>query len=359
MAQKGKAKGKGKGGKDRAPKGKGGGKYGKGGSKGKGKSDGSAKLEDPYEEAPESGEPSNLEDKPAADPNKKRRRKKRPRGDESLLTKMKEEQDSTPAKRVKKEGDEHAPLPPSRIQTVPELQKLCAGLTSERMTQYVHLPNLGKDMLAAERVLGTYECSQKFHQVQLHPFLLWCCQVTSSRLLRLRNYVGSRAPVPFTCNAVETAAGITPGMLNPTLDQINRFETAMEAAFGMGGHSVSLLSDGVAEFAGVKFAGLPENFIPYVINLPVGGFDPITTSPLNVLVTCNRPSSLAIHERDLLLTDIHFLFICKIKQVPWVQAMRSMLRMRNIPASVIRRSYFLTGWLRSTTWCLRTMQQLR
>ncbi|CAE7382715.1 CACNA1D [Symbiodinium sp. CCMP2592] len=291
----GKGKRGGRGGKGRGRKGK----WrddddGKKGHKGKGKGTTPPKTEDPFGESPEDGEPTTEDMASDAGKKKGRRRRRSDKDEGGALKKMKDEQETTPAKRVQKAEDQHAPMPPSRISTVPELQKLCAGLTSERMTQYVHLPQYGKDMLAAERVLGTFECSQKYR----------------------------------------------PGMLNPTLDQINRFETALEAAFALGGNGVSLLSDGVSEFSGVKYAGLPENFIPCTINLPAAGFDPIAQNPLNNLVTCNRPSSLAIHERDLLLTDIHVLFICKVKQVPWAQAVKAMLRMRNIPSSPQRREYF-------------------
>lgn len=66
--------------------------------------------------------------------------------------------------------------------------------------------------------------------------------MSDSRLLRLRNYVRSRALFPFVVNAAQIAAGVIPGQLNPTLDEINRFESAIEATFALAGHSVSAQS---------------------------------------------------------------------------------------------------------------------
>jgi hypothetical protein len=62
------------------------------------------------------------------------------------------------------------------------------------------------------------------------------------------------------------------------------------------------------------------------------------------VVINNRMSSLAIHGYDLLLADLHFLFIAKLKQVPFDQALRGMLRMRNEPSTLARRTRF--EWMR-------------
>ena len=115
---------------------------------------GDTKAELPLEEEP--AEPRDSQGD-AATGKKKHRRKKRSGGSGSgggesgLLKQIKDEQDANPAKEVKKEEDVHALMPPTKIQTVPELQKLCAGLTSERMYQDIHMPQFGKDMFVSGR----------------------------------------------------------------------------------------------------------------------------------------------------------------------------------------------------------------
>ena len=68
---------------------------------------------------------------------------------------------------------------------------------------------------------------------------------------------------PSSTTGAEAAAGINPGRMQPTPDEMKRFEAAMDAAFCLGGNALSPCSDGVSEFNGVKFAAIRESILDF------------------------------------------------------------------------------------------------
>ena len=78
----------------------------------------------------------------------------------------------------------------------------------------------------------------------------------------MRNFVGARALLPFLVTGAETAAGLKPGSLQPTLDEVTRFEAALDSEFWLGANALSFCSDGVSEF-GSNMLALSESILDF------------------------------------------------------------------------------------------------